>query len=336
MPRAKIAGIGMNVPDQIVTNEDLSKLMDTNDEWIRTRTGIERRRFATEGMSTSGLAVPAAEQAIEDAGLTKKDIGLILFATLSPDHHFPGSGCYMQAAMGMEGVGVMDIRNQCSGFLYGLGTAVAFVESGAYEHVLVVGSEIHSAGLDLTTKGRDVAVLFGDGAGAAVISRSAEDDPATIHSFHLYADGRYADALAQKIWDIREHPFIQHDGKAGVVNPELLYAKMNGREVFKYATRGMVGAIMEACTRNGVTIDDIDLVVPHQANMRINEYVAKMLEIAPEKVIHSIVDYGNTTAATIPMAMCVAREQGRLEKGMKVMCVGFGSGFTWGSAFLTY
>ena len=336
MPKAKIAGIGMNVPDQIVTNDDLSKLMDTNDEWIKTRTGIERRRFAEADTTTSGLAVPAAEQAIEDAGLTKKDIGLILFATLSPDHHFPGAGCYMQAQMGMEGVGVMDIRNQCSGFLYGMGTAAAFVESGAYEHVLLVGSEIHSAGLDLTTRGRDVAVLFGDGAGAAVISAAAEDDPAAIHSFHLYADGRYADALAQKVWDIRKRPFIQHDGVPGVVDPELLYAHMNGREVFKYATRGMVGAIMEACTKNGITPADIDLVVPHQANMRINEYVAKMLGVPGEKVVHSIVDYGNTTAATIPMAMCVAEEQGRLEKGMKVMCVGFGSGFTWGSALLTY
>ncbi len=336
MPRAKIAGIGMNVPDRIVTNDDLSELMDTNDEWIRTRTGIERRRYVHPGETTSELAVPAAEQAIEMAGLTKKDIGLILFATLSPDHHFPGAGCYMQAHMGMEGVGVMDIRNQCSGFLYGLGTATAFVESGQYEHVLLVGSEIHSAGLDFTTRGRDVAVLFGDGAGAAVISAADEDDTAEIHSFHLYADGRYADALAQKIWDIRVHPFIQHDGQVGVVNPELMWAKMNGREVFKYATRGMVGAIMEACTKNGIGPDDIDLVVPHQANMRINEYVAKMLGVPGEKVVHSIVDYGNTTAATIPMAMCVAEEQGRLEKGMKVMCVGFGSGFTWGSALLTY
>ena len=336
MPKARISGIGMNVPDEIVTNDDLSKLMDTNDEWIRTRTGIERRRFAPEGTSTSGLAVPAAERAIEDAGLTKRDIGLILFATLTPDHHFPGAGCYMQAEMDMAGVGVMDIRNQCSGFLYGLGAAASFVESGAYEHVLVVGSEIHSSGLQLTTEGRDVAVLFGDGAGAAVVSATDDEDGGAIHSFHLYADGRHADALCQKIWDIRKKPFIQHDGKTGVVDPALLWAYMNGREVFKYAVRGMVGAVMEACTHNGVTIKDIDLVVPHQANMRINEYVAKMLEVPPEKVIHSIVDYGNTTAATIPMAMCVAREQGRLERGMKVMCVGFGSGFTWGSVYLTY
>ena len=336
MPRAKIAGIGMNVPDQIVTNDDLSELMDTNDEWIRSRTGIERRRFADTETTTSGMAVPAAEQAIEDAGLTKKDIDLILFATLSPDHHFPGAGCYMQAAMGMEGVGVMDIRNQCSGFLYGLGTATAFVESGAYKNVLLVGSEIHSPGLDLTTRGRDVAVLFGDGAGAAVVSAADDGESSEIHSFHLYADGRYADALSQKIWDIRDRPFISHEGKAGVVNPELLYAKMNGREVFKYATRGMVGAVMEACTKNGIGPGDIDLVVPHQANMRINEYVTKMLGVPPEKVIHSIVDYGNTTAATIPMAMCVAAEQGRLERGMKVMCVGFGSGFTWGSVYMTY
>ncbi len=336
MYRARIAGIGMNVPEQIVTNDDLTKHMDTSDEWIRTRTGIERRRFAPEGMYTSELAVPAAERAMEMAGVGKRDIGLILFATLSPDHHFPGAGCYFQARMGMEGVGVMDIRNQCSGFLYGLGTATSMIQSGAYEHVLLVGAEIHSHALDLSTAGRDVAVLFGDGAGAAVISRAADDEAGEIRSFHLYADGRHADDLAQKVWDISRNPYIQHEGEIGRVSPDLMWARMNGREVFKYATRGMVGAIMEACGRNGITVADIDLVVPHQANMRINEYVAKVLEIPAERVVHSIVDYGNTTAATIPMAMCVALEDGRLQRGMTVMAVGFGSGFTWGSVLFEF
>ena len=336
MLKAKIAGIGMYVPDEIVTNDDLAKLMDTNDEWIRTRTGIKQRRFAPEGVSCSDLAVPAAERAIEDAGITKSDVDMILFGTLSPDHHFPGAGCYMQAKMGMEGVPVMDIRNQCSGFLYGMGVAKAFVETGAYRNVLVVGSEVHSSALDFSTRGRDVAVLFGDGAGAAVISAAAEDEDSEISSFHLHADGRYADALYLKIWDISKKPYVQHEGEIGQVNPEMLYPQMNGREVFKYAVRGMIGAVMEACAANNLTIADIDLVVPHQANMRINEYVAKTLEIPPEKVIHSIQDYGNTTAATIPMAMCVAREQGRLERGMNVMAVGFGSGFTWGSVFIKY
>lgn len=336
MRKAKIAGIGMNVPDEIVTNDDLTQYMDTSDEWIKTRTGIQRRRFAPEGVATSDLAVPAAERAIEDAGLTSKDIDHILFATLSPDHLFPGSGCYFQALMGMEGVGAMDIRNQCSGFLYGMGVATAYVQSGAYENVLLVGSEIHSHAIDLSTKGRDVAVLFGDGAGAAVISAAGDDEDSEIKSFHLYADGRHAEELCQRVWDIRENPYIQHEGQVGVVKPDYLWTEMNGRAVFKYATRGMLGAIMEACAKNGIGPKDIDLVVPHQANMRINEWVAKALEIPADRVVHSIVDYGNTTAATIPMAMCVAREQGRLERGMKVMMVGFGSGFTWGSVYLEY
>ncbi len=336
MRKAKIAGLGMNVPDQIVTNDDLTKLMDTSDEWIQTRTGIQRRRYAPEGMYTSELAVPAAERAIADAGLENKDIDHILFATLSPDHHFPGAGCYMQARMGMEGVGVMDIRNQCSGFLYGMGVATSYVRSGAYDNVLLVGAEIHSHALEFSTEGRNVAVLFGDGAGAAVISAADDDEASEVGSFHLYADGRFADSLAQKVWDISRKPFIQHEGQVGLVEPDLLWARMNGREVFKYATRGMLGAIMEACAKNGVAPTDLDLVVPHQANMRINEWVANALEIPAEKVVHTIVDYGNTTAATIPMAMCVAREEGRLERGMKVCMVGFGSGFTWGSVYLTF
>ena len=336
MTRAKFAGIGMHAPDKVVTNDDLAEMMDTNDEWIRTRSGIQARRFAEEGTSTSQLAVPAAERAIEQAGLNKTDVDMILFATLSPDHHFPGAGCYFQAHMGMEGVPVMDIRNQCSGFLYGIGMADSLVRSGSYRNVMVVGAEIQSSALDFSTKGRDVAVLFGDGAGVGIVSAADDDDTSAIHSWHLHADGRKADALAGKVWDIKQKPFIQHEGQAGVVRPDLLYPYMNGREVFKYATRGMIGVIMEACAANNIVPADIDLVVPHQANMRINEYVAKILEIPAEKVVHTIVDYGNTTAATIPMAMCVAEADGRLKRGMNVMAVGFGSGFTWGAVYFTY
>ena len=326
----------MYVPEQIITNDDLKQWMDTSDEWIQARTGIKRRHFAAEGVYTSDLAVPAAKQAIEDAGLTKGDIDMILFATLSPDILFPGTGCYLQAKLDMPGVPVMDIRNQCSGFLYGLGTATALVQTGAYKNILLVGSEIHSHGLDLSTRGRDVAVLFGDGAGAAVISRAADDEGGEVHSFHLYADGTGADSLCQRVWNMSQMPYIQHEGVVGMTHPEDLWAHMNGREVFKYATRGMIGAVMQACTANDITVNDIDLVVPHQANMRINEYVTKILEVPAERVVHSIVDYGNTTAATIPMAMCWARERGMLERGMSLMLVGFGSGFTWGSAYLTY
>jgi len=334
--RARIAGIGMYVPERVVTNDDLSEMMDTNDEWIQTRSGIKTRRFVEPGVRTSDLAVPAAEAAIEAAGVSKKQIDMILFATLSPDHHFPGAGCYFQAKMGMEGIGVMDIRNQCSGFIYGMGVADSFIRAGVYKNVLVVGSEIHSSGLDLSTAGRDVAVLFGDGAGAAVISRADEGDANVIESFHLHGDGRHADALCGKVFDIGEHPFIQHEGVHGVVKPEYRHPYMNGREVFKYAVRGMIGAVMEACAANNLTPADIDLVIPHQANMRINEYVTKTLQIPSDKVIHTIVDYGNTTAATIPMAMAVAEADGRLKRGMNVMIVGFGSGFTWGSVFVRY
>ena len=320
----------MYVPDEVVTNDDLAERMETSDEWIQARTGIRERRFAPEGVSCSDLAVPAAQAAIADAGLQNKDIDMILFGTLSPDHHFPGTGCFMQAKMGLVGTPVMDIRNQCTGFVYGMGVAKAFVEAGHYRNVLVVGSEVHSSALNLTTAGRDVGVLFGDGAGAAVISAAGDDEGGAIHSYHQ------ADALYLRIWDISKKPYIQHDGEIGKVDPAMLWPEMNGRVVFKYAVRGMIGAIGEACAANGITPADIDLVVPHQANMRINEYVAKTLGIPPEKVVHSIEQYGNTTAATIPMGMCVARDEGRLERGMKVMAVAFGAGFTWGSVYFDY
>jgi 3-oxoacyl-[acyl-carrier-protein] synthase-3 len=326
----------MHVPERVVTNDDLSVHMQTSDEWIRKRTGIVQRRYADEGVSTSALAVPAAEAAIADAGLDKSDIDFIIFATLSPDHHFPGSSSYFQAQMDMAGVPAMDLRTQCTGFLYGLTVAASFVRTGLYRNVLLVGAEVHSHALDFSDDGRDVTVLFGDGAGAAVISASPDGDPSELHSFHLHSDGRFASSLCLEVWDIAKKPYIQHEGQSGVVPPDARWPSMNGREVFRHAVTGMQEAVAEACEANGIGVADIDLLVPHQANMRINELVARGLKLPADKVVHTIQQYGNTTAASIPMAMCQAKADGRLERGMSVMLVGFGSGFTWGSVYLTY
>ncbi len=336
MFRSRIAGLGMHVPDEIVRNEDLASLMETSDDWIVQRTGIRQRRFAPAGVCTSALAVPAAEAAIADAGIARSDVDLVLFATLSPDFHFPGTGCTFQARMGLPGVPVMDVRNQCTGFLYALATADAFVRIGTYQNVLVVGAEIHSHALDFSTAGRDVAVLFGDGAGAVVVTRASEEDGRGIRSVHLHADGRHADALRLRVWDISRKPYLQHQGQVGVVPPEERWPEMNGREVFRHAVEGMTSSVREMLAANGLASSDIDLLVPHQANMRISELVARQLGIPPEKVVHSIVDYGNTTAASIPMGLFLAREQGRLRPGMRVALTAFGSGFTWGSALVVW
>ncbi|MFH1463057.1 MAG: beta-ketoacyl-ACP synthase III [Pseudomonadota bacterium] len=336
MIRARLSGLGMYVPEWVVTNDDIAVSLDTTEDRIHKRTGNRERRYAAEGVATSELAVPAADAAIRDAGLARADIDFIIFATLSPDHHFPGASCYFQAHMGMDGVPAMDLRTQCTGFLYGLATAAAFVRSGLYRHVLVVGAEVHSHALDFSREGRDVTVLFGDGAGAAVVSASPEGDPSELKTFHLHADGRHADALVFKVWDIRRKPFIQHEGQVGLTAPDERWPTMNGREVFRHAVLGMREAVQEACAANGLTVADLDLLIPHQANMRINESVAKGLGIPEEKVVHTIQRYGNTTAASIPMAMCAARDEGRLVRGQRVVLVAFGSGFTWGSVHLVY
>lgn len=337
MPNAYISGTGFYVPPRVVTNDELVKryAIDTNDEWITQRTGIKERRFADEGVASSDLGAEAAKQAIERAGLKPHDLDMIIFATLSSDHCFPGSGVYLQRKLGLcEGpnakfVPALDVRNQCSGFLYGLSTATAMVKSGGAKHVLVVGSEVHSAALDLTTRGRTVASLFGDGAGAVVVS--ATDEDRGVRSWHLGADGRYADVLAQKIWDISKRPFIPQDEHGvGQVAPEMMFANMDGKLVFKNAVERMMTVLMEACVHNGITGADIDLFVFHQANLRINQWLQQHLGIPDEKVVHNIQRYGNTTAATIPILLAEAERSGKLKPGMKVAMIAFGSGFTWG------
>ena len=341
VPNAYISGTGSYVPPRRVTNADLRSLygIDTTHEWIVQRTGIEERRFADEGVTTSDLALAAAEKAIARAGIAKTDLDMILFATLSPDRAFPGSGVYLQQKLGLcdgpnaKFVPALDIRNQCSGFIYALATATSMVRAGSCKHVLVAGAEVHSAAIDLTTRGRNVSSLFGDGAGAVVVSATQPDEDRGIRAWRLGADGRFADALSQRIWDIGKRPFIPQNAEGvGQVDPSLMWAHMEGKVVFKNAVERMISVLVETCMEARCTGADIDLFCFHQANLRINQFIQEKLAIPPEKVVHNIERYGNTTAATIPLLLDEAVESGRLRPGMKVAMVAFGSGFTWGAA----
>ncbi len=342
MPYARISGTGFYVPPRVVTNDDLVRIgIDTTHEWVVQRTGIEQRRYADEGVGTSDLALPAARDAIARAGLRPSDLDLIVFATLSPEMAFPGSGVLLQQKLGMcDGddaklCGAMDIRNQCSGFLYALKVASSAVKAGEARHVLVVGAETHSAAMDLSTQGRTVSMLFGDGAGAVVVS--ASEEPGGILGTWLGADGRFAEILCQRVWDIRKRPFIPLDEHGvGQVQPSHMWAQMEGRTVFKHAVEKMCLALMQACWATGTDPKDIDLFCFHQANMRINQYVANTLGLPEDKVLHNIQRYGNTTAATIPILLAEAERDGRLKRGMRVAMVAFGSGFTWGSSLVDW
>ena len=341
MRNAVISGTGFYAPPRVVTNDDLKTRygIDTTHEWIVQRTGIEERRFADEGVGSSDLAVHACEQAIAAAGLTKRDIDLIVFCTLSPDHTFPGAGVYLQKKLGFCDMGrfvpALDVRNQCSGFLYGLQVSSGLVRSGTYNHVLLVGAETHSAALDLSTRGRQVASLFGDGAGAVVVS--ASDENRGIRRVFLGADGRYADVLCQKVWDISKRPFIPQNAEGvGQVAPEMMWAQMDGKQVFRHAVERMVGSLMQVMSEEKITLKDIDLFVFHQANLRINQYIQQHIGASEDKFVNNIQRYGNTTAATIPSLLFEAEQSGKLKRGMKVAAVAFGSGFTWGSALIDW
>ena len=294
-----------------------------------------------EGKTSYDLYVDAAARAIADAGLDKSQIDMIIFATLSPDQCFPGSGVYLQQKLGLPDmnpprfVPALDIRNQCSGFVYGLGTAASMVQAGGVKNVLLVGAETHSAALDLSTRGRTVASLFGDGAGAVVVS--ATDEDRGVRGWWLGADGRYASELHQRVWDIRRRPFLNLDenGDAHIPANEI-WAEMNGKVVFKHAVEKMIMVLMTACWEKKITVKDLDLLFFHQANMRINQYVAQQLGLPEEKLVHNIHKYGNTTAATIPLLLAEAARDGRLKRGMKTAMVAFGSGFTWGAAIVDW
>lgn len=329
--RSTILGVGHYVPSKVVKNDELAKLMTTSDEWIVQRTGIKERRYIEHsGIGASDLAVPAADMALEHAKLARKDIDAIIFATLSPDHNFPGSGCFLGDKLGLPGIPALDVRNQCSGFLYGLSIADAWVRAGVYRHILLVGSEVHSTGVELTDRGRDVAVLFGDGAGAAIIG-AATDEGQGLKSIALHADG----SGAKDLW--LEAPASNHIPR---LTKEMLdegkhYPAMNGKQVFRWATEKMPEVSREVLEKAKLTIADVDLFVPHQANMRINQFVAGKLGIAEAKVVHNIEKYGNTTAATIPLGLSEAWREGRCKKGSNILMAAFGSGYTWGGAVLT-
>jgi 3-oxoacyl-[acyl-carrier-protein] synthase-3 len=328
--RSYIKATGRYLPPKVVKNSDLEKLMDTSDEWIRTRTGIEERRFVEEGMGNYEMAYYASMEALKKANMKPEEIDLIIFATLSPDYTFPGSGVLLQDKLGLETTPALDIRNQCSGFIYGLSIADQYIRTGTYKNILLVGSEIHSTGLDLSTRGRDVAVLFGDGAGAAIIS--ATDEDRGILSTHLHAQGKYAKELWIEAPGSIYHPRITHQ----MLDEGRHYPKMNGKLVFKHAIQRMVEAVYEALNANNLKISDIDLLITHQANLRISKAVQEYLNLPDEKVYNNIMKYGNTTAASIPIALDEAIEKGILKEGMLVCLAAFGSGFTWGSALIKW
>ncbi|MCK5442091.1 MAG: ketoacyl-ACP synthase III [Maribacter sp.] len=335
MYNSKIIGLGYFVPENVVTNDDLSKIMDTNDEWIQERTGIKERRHVIKGEeTTTTMGVKAAKIAIERAGIDKDDIDFIIFATLSPDYYFPGPGVLVQRDLGIKTIGALDVRNQCSGFVYGISVADQYIKSGMYKNVLVIGSEVHSTGLDFTTRGRGVSVIFGDGAGAAVMSRE-EDAKKGILSTHLHSEGQHAEELALiapgmgKRWvtDIIE----DNDP-----NDESYLPVMNGQFVFKNAVVRFSEVIVEGLQANALGKEDIDLLVPHQANLRISQFVQRKFGLNNDQVFNNIMKYGNTTAASIPIALTEAWEQGRIKEGDLVVLAAFGSGFTWGSAIIRW
>ena len=349
MIRSRIAGIGMYVPDNVVTNNDLLKYMETSDEWIQERTGIKERRYAhrTEETTTT-MAVHAAAKAIERAGTTPQDIDFIIFATLSPDYFFPGCGVLLQRAMKMREIGALDVRNQCSGFVYALSVADQFVRSGMYKNVLVVGSEKHSFGLDFTTRGRNVSVIFGDGAGAVVL-QPTEEEGRGILSSHLHSDGESAEVLAmynpgthanhwkeEKYADFDEAEIGQMFLSKAMIEKEQMFPFMDGPAVFKKAVVKFPEVIMEALTKNGLTTADLKMLIPHQANLRISQFVQHQLKLRDDQVYNNIQRYGNTTAASIPIALCEAWEKGLVKDGDLVCLAAFGSGFTWASALLRW
>lgn len=340
MIKSVIKGIGHYVPDNVVTNDDLSKIMATSDEWITERTGIKERRHRKNKYdneeTTSFYGFKASQKALKNAGITAQDIDYIIFATLSPDYFFPGCGVLLQQQLGCGTIGALDVRNQCSGFVYAMSVADAFIKVGQYKNILVVGSEIHSFGLDMTDRGRGVSVIFGDGAGAIVLSASEDNEKAGILATNMHAEGQYAEELAVKYpgtklgWSDR----VLNDPTS--VLAEEIYPYMNGNFVFKHAVTRFPETIQEALAKAGKTVEDLDMLIPHQANIRIAQYVQQLLGLPDEKVFNNIYKYGNTTAASIPIALSEAIQEGKVKRGDLICLAAFGSGFTWGSVLLEY
>lgn len=333
--RSRIKGLGFYVPENVVTNDDLSKLMDTSDEWIQERTGIQQRRHALRGSdTTTSMGVKASLKAIEAAKINKEEIDFIVFATLSPDFYFPGCGVLVQKELGLPNVGALDIRNQCSGFLYALSVADQYIKTGMYKNILVIGAETQSPALDMTTRGRNMAVLFGDGAGAAIVSRS--DNPERgILSTHLHSQGEHAEQLAMIAPGVGTKwvPQILAENNPDDVS---YYPNMNGQFVFKNAVVRFAEVIEEGLKANGLSREDINMLIPHQANLRISQFVQHQFKLTDEQVFNNIMKYGNTTAASVPIALTEAVQQGKIKDGDLVVLAAFGSGFTWASAIIRW
>ena len=358
MPYTTITGIGHYVPSNIVTNQDLTEVMETSDAWIRERTGIEERRYIDRTKeTTTSLAVEASLRAIADAGIDKEEIDFIVFATLSPDYYFPGSGVLLQRELGISSteIAALDIRAQCSGFIYGLSTADQFIKSGMYKKILLVGAEVHSVGLDFTTRGRNVSVIFGDGAGAVILEATEDKDKAVLSTV-MHSDGTYAEKLSYMYPGAHGGYFIEKYGLEGfdveydlenntyggvfwnqdMLDQARVYPHMEGQAVFKMAVRKFPEVIMEALTKAGLGIEDLNLLIPHQANLRINQFVANTMGLCDHQVYNNIMRYGNTTAASIPLALSEARDEGKVKKGDVVTLAAFGAGFTWAAAVLRW
>ncbi len=329
---SKIIGVGHYVPENVITNNDLAKFIDTSDEWIQERTGIkERRWFNPDKDTVANMATRASKLALKRAGLEAKEIEFIVFATITPDYFFPGSGVLLQRELGLGGeVAAIDIRNACSGFIYGLSTANAFIKSGMYKTILVVGSEIQSSALDKTTAGRNTNVIFADGAGAVILQ--ATEDNTGVLTTHLHSDGNFAEELYVKDPGSSRKVRLSNELIAG----NSFKVQMNGNGVFKHAVICFEEVIHEALVAANKTIDDIDLLIPHQANLRISQFLQRKLKLPDEKVFNNIMYLGNTTGASIPIAISEAWEQGKLKKGDLLCLAAFGSGFTWASALIEW
>ena len=327
---AYISGTGFNVPERVVTNEELSNYMDTSHDWIIERTGIEQRRYIDSEIGPSELSIPAVQMALKNANLQVQDIDFIIFATSTPDYYAPGSGCLLQNKMGFNNIGALDIRVQCSGFIYGLSIAEQYIKNGTYENVLLVGSEVQSTAMDLTNRGRDVAVIFGDGSGAAIVSKTTKDRG--ILSSHLHSEGKYAKELWLETPSSKKNPRVSSD----MLDEGSQFLKMNGREVFKNAVKRFPEVIEECLNTNNFNVNDIDLLIPHQANIRIIQMIQKKLNLETKKVFSNIHKYGNTTAASIPIALAEAFNNNLIKDNDLVVLAAFGSGFTWGSTIIKW
>lgn len=333
MRHSKIVGLGHHVPETVITNEYLSTIMDTNNDWIIERTGISERRFMDPAKDTvANMAAKASRMALERANLKEQDIDFIVFATITPDYFFPGSGVLLQRELGLDGrIAALDIRNACSGFIYALSVADQFIKTGMYKTILVVGAEIQSTALDLTTRGRNTAVIFGDGAGAAILQAS---DKSGILSTHLHSDGKYAEELYLKDpGSSRPHAERQPDQ---ILDTASFKVFMNGNQVFKHAVVRFMEVIAEALQANRLETKDISLLVPHQANLRISQYIQEKLGLDDARVYNNIMRYGNTTAASIPIALSEAWAEGKVKENDLICLAAFGSGFTWASALIRW